>query len=177
MTRHSGYWVVALAVIAACGYSPLYEVERQRVTRSSHTEHFPVASGVHGGADCNLCHGDFDTFSQFTCIGCHEHDETAVSPLHVGVAGYSYAATTCYDCHPTGERMSRAAHEPYFPIESGRHSLDCSACHVTSYASFECIQCHEHVCAESDSNHREVSGYSCQSARCYDCHPRGAAGD
>ncbi|MEK7705152.1 MAG: hypothetical protein AAB426_09355 [Myxococcota bacterium] len=252
MTRaHACALSAAAATLAvACGYSPLYEVERTRVDRSSHTTLFPVASGAHNGADCDLCHGDFDTFAQFTCTHCHEHDEAVITPQHTGIAGYSYGPTTCYTCHPTGvgrldrtahlvyfpidrgahegaacstchaggyntydcttchehdqaptdtthtgitgyawgpttcytchptgEGMSRAAHDPLFPIASGRHALDCASCHVSSYASFECIQCHEHVCSQTDPRHSEVQNYSCQSSRCYDCHPRGVAGD
>jgi hypothetical protein len=39
----------------------------------------------------------------FSCIICHEHSsKTSVDADHRGVNGYTYAATSCYSCHPRG---------------------------------------------------------------------------
>jgi hypothetical protein len=45
-----------------------------------------------------------------------------------------------------------------------------------NFKAFECINCHQHDKASTDSHHRQVSGYSYSSAACYRCHPRGRAG-
>ena len=159
-----------LPIVSAC--SPFAgDLERERIDRDSHA--FPIVSGAHGGIACNECHGDFDTFSKFDCLDCHI--EADVGPAHSGISGYAYENAKCYECHPTGERMTREQHDPIFPLTSGNHKkVDCAACHVSGFSSFSCTDCHEHSCSRMDSKHQgEVSGYSCSSPRCYDCHPKG----
>ncbi|OGQ91218.1 MAG: hypothetical protein A2289_18235 [Deltaproteobacteria bacterium RIFOXYA12_FULL_58_15] len=247
--------VIGSTILGGCLdqlYAPPYSLERERITRNTHTDLFPIASGAHTGVDCNACHGAFDTFTQFdctttchehaqavtdashaglagyaygpttcydchptgtgsisredherffpiktgnhgglacaschvagagsfSCIDCHEHAQAATDLFHVGLADYVYGPTTCYACHPTGEGMSRAQHDPYFPIVSGRHGgLSCTTCHPSGYGTFSCIDCHEHLCTSMNPKHNEVGNYSCTSSRCVNCHPRGVAGD
>ena len=40
-----------------------------------HDAFFPIFSGVHGGTwnDCSNCHDNSSSFSEFTCLSCHEH--------------------------------------------------------------------------------------------------------
>jgi hypothetical protein len=160
-------------------YAPAYDLERQRVDRHSHGGIFPIDSGAHAGVDCNDCHGEFGTFTEFTCISCHEHAQAVVDASHAGTPGYGYGPTTCYSCHPTGEGgMSRAAHDRFFPIVSGRHGgLPCVDCHPSTKQSFVCTDCHEHACSKMNEVHADEGGYSCDSTACLACHPRGVAGD
>ncbi len=66
---------------------------------------FPIYSGTHAGKwmTCNDCHVNPSNYATFSCITCHTHDKSVTDPHHTGVAGYSYTATSCYSCHPTGQ--------------------------------------------------------------------------
>jgi len=68
--------------------------------------YFPIYSGKHKGkwSACSDCHMVPSSFSDFTCINCHEHDDPAASADdHQGVSGYAYNSQACYTCHPTGD--------------------------------------------------------------------------
>jgi len=77
-------------------------MDRHAINRGNHDVLFPIQNGTHGGADCNACHGKFDTFTLFSCIGCHEHSASIAGAFHSGVSGYRYDDTSCFECHPTG---------------------------------------------------------------------------
>jgi len=113
------------------------------MTADTHVAKFPITSGFHAGVDCNSCHGAFDTFTQFTCIGCHLQAPTAAQ--HVGVTAYAYNSSSCYACHP------RADHTLDFPIAAtdvhNSTVAACTSCHTNLNASFDvttinCIGCH-----------------------------------
>ncbi len=75
---------------------------------------------------------------------------------------------------------TRQSHEAFFPIETGPHGgVECDACHgrSDSFAEFRCLDCHEHGKERTDADHRGVEGYVYASPSCYECHPRGEAGD
>ena len=65
---------------------------------------FPIYSGTHAGKwmTCNDCHVNPADFAVFSCITCHTHDKASTDSHHGGVGGYTYNATSCYSCHPTG---------------------------------------------------------------------------
>ena len=68
--------------------------------------YFPIYSGKHRDewSSCTDCHKDPANYSSFTCIACHEHsNKNDLDDDHQGVSGYIYSATSCFDCHPTGE--------------------------------------------------------------------------
>ncbi|MEW6743408.1 MAG: hypothetical protein AB1486_11680 [Planctomycetota bacterium] len=136
-----------------------------------HTK-FPL-TGAHTSLDCSACHASGYTGTPSDCYSCHASDYTgARDPDHVA-NGFP---TTCEQCHTTSAwRPSTFDHEAFFPIESGPHSgLDCRSCHTTgSFASFSCIDCHEHRKDKMDDEHSDVDGYRYDSNACYDCHPRG----
>ena len=71
-------------------------------------------TGAHDQADCNTCHGDFDSFQQFSCTTCHEHSQELTDPTHVGVADYAWTGTKCFECHPDGQ-ASAVDHTAVFP--------------------------------------------------------------
>ncbi len=49
---------------------------------------FPIGPGPHDVIDCNDCHGPFDTFRDFSCVGCHPHSVDVMGPSHAGVSQY-----------------------------------------------------------------------------------------
>ncbi len=69
-----------------------------------HDAYFPVYSGSHKGQwnSCTDCHTNSD-YGTFTCIGCHEHNQTDMNNKHNEVSGYTWASQACFDCHPTGK--------------------------------------------------------------------------
>lgn len=176
LTMKNLAFALLMLFAASCFPTGKIQVERKRVTRATHDPYFPINNGSHSTADCDACHGPFSTFTQFSCITCHEHDQTSTDSAHQSVPDYSYGPDTCYNCHRTGDLMSREAHEQYFPIATGVHSQPgCSQCHVSGYQSFECIQCHDHLCDTSNPQHSGVPGYQCASPSCLTCHPKGTA--
>lgn len=75
---------------------------------ASFTEHdsksFPIYSGKHKGAwtSCTECHTNSSSYSQFTCLSCHEHNKTSMDEKHREESGYSYTSQACLQCHPIG---------------------------------------------------------------------------
>jgi hypothetical protein len=44
-----------------------------------------------------------NSFGVFSCLTCHEHNQSEMDDEHDDVPGYVYESTACYGCHPTGE--------------------------------------------------------------------------
>jgi hypothetical protein len=65
---------------------------------------FPIYSGAHRGrwSTCSTCHTSPTNFAVFTCLSCHEHNQTDMDAKHRGRAGYRYDSASCYQCHPRG---------------------------------------------------------------------------
>ncbi len=65
---------------------------------------FPIYSGSHAGkwTTCADCHINSSNYALFSCITCHQHNQTDTDSHHQDVSGYSYGPTTCYVCHPNG---------------------------------------------------------------------------
>lgn len=165
----------ALAVLGlgACARTSSEGGDLRGMTASMHEAYFPITSGAHAGADCNVCHGEFDTFSRYSCIGCHDHERPTTDAAHLGiVAGYAYEAQGCYLCHPHGEAAG-FDHEAYFPIgnQTVHQGIRCGACHpdATDRKAIACTVCHTKD--QTDPRHLAVAGYLWQSAACYSCHP------
>jgi hypothetical protein len=139
------------------------------------TSGFPL-TGQHRTVTCLECHASGYSGTPTDCIACHQDDyDATTNPAHSG-AGFP---TDCVTCHTTnGWEPSTWDHDTLFPIYSGRHRNEwnaCADCHTvpSNYAVFECIFCHEHSRARTDSEHGEVSGYQYLSTACFECHPRG----
>lgn len=64
---------------------------------------FPIYSGTHRGewSSCTTCHTVPTDYAQFSCLGCHEHSQSAMDSQHQGEPGYSYTSTACLRCHPS----------------------------------------------------------------------------
>jgi len=69
------------------------------------TRYFPIFSGAHAGewSDCATCHTVPQDFATFTCLTCHEHNQTDTDRDHSEVSGYVYESTRCLSCHADGQ--------------------------------------------------------------------------
>jgi len=69
-------------------------------------QYFPIYSGKHQGewSTCADCHENSSDYRQFTCLSCHEHNQTKMDDEHKEVGGYVYQSQACYDCHPNGTK-------------------------------------------------------------------------
>ncbi len=141
--------------------------------RFDHPASFPLTNG-HAGRRCADCHGSSGTFTGLStaCDSCHreEYDRTT-NPNHA-LAGFPLDCTRCH----TTVRWPGATFTHRFPITSGAHrGIGCTECHTNpqSYATFSCIDCHEHRQTSMNDKHSNVQGYSWVSAECYRCHPNG----
>lgn len=67
---------------------------------------FPIYSGEHNGewTSCVSCHLTPSDYSQFSCINCHEHNNSSsLAKDHKDVSNYVYQSSACYSCHPKGK--------------------------------------------------------------------------
>lgn len=75
---------------------------------ATHTR-FDLTSTAHAGWDCADCHTQV-TYSppaigdsaQISCTGCHWHSAGRTDPYHLGNGDYSYAPSSCLECHGRG---------------------------------------------------------------------------
>ncbi|MEZ5103291.1 MAG: cytochrome c3 family protein [Draconibacterium sp.] len=67
-------------------------------------QYFPIYSGKHRGtwSSCATCHTEVSNYSVFSCLTCHEHNQTSMNDKHHEVNGYVYTSTSCLACHPQG---------------------------------------------------------------------------
>lgn len=83
-----------------------------------------------------------------------------------------------------GFGINARQHEPFFPIETGKHALgfaafdgaiSCDSCHAgsTTFKEPSCIGCHEHAADTTNAAHAGLSDYRYASPSCLTCHPRG----
>jgi len=70
------------------------------------TLYFPIYSGAHRGkwSTCSMCHTNQNNYTEFSCLQCHEHNQTRMDDKHSGISGYSYTSQACYSCHPDGRK-------------------------------------------------------------------------
>ncbi len=70
-----------------------------------HDQLFPVFSGEHRNEwnACSDCHTNSSNYSIFSCLDCHEHNQTKMDDKHSDEADYQYNSMACLDCHPRGE--------------------------------------------------------------------------
>jgi hypothetical protein len=68
------------------------------------SQYFPINSGKHREAwdACSDCHTNSTNYGVYSCIDCHEHNQTEMDDKHKAVADYSYQSAACFDCHPNG---------------------------------------------------------------------------
>jgi hypothetical protein len=147
------------------------------LTREGHRGYFPIETGQkHADTQCGECHEDPTSFSVFTCVSCHAHDEAAAIKRHEFITGFQWRSNACFNCHPTGWEapILPADHSlKYFPIQSGSHdTLLCIDCHTSpsTAKTFTCTSCHDQTAA--GAQHMRVADYAWSDAGCYRCHPQ-----
>jgi len=73
--------------------------------RDHDAQYFPIYSGAHNNRwnkTCSTCHTSASNYAVFTCLVCHEHDQTRMDDKHRGRSGYVYDSQECYRCHANG---------------------------------------------------------------------------
>jgi hypothetical protein len=73
-------------------------------TFPDHEPRFPISSGAHAGEwqSCTDCHINPNNYSDFSCLNCHEHNQSKMVDTHDEERGFSYDSQACYNCHPRG---------------------------------------------------------------------------
>lgn len=67
---------------------------------------FPLDHGDQGVLECQLCHTD--TYTIYTCFGCHEHQQAEVTETHLAEGVSSDELPNCTQCHPAGARAEKS---------------------------------------------------------------------
>ncbi len=175
MLRVSSFFGVALSIWSCNGSGPPAFTSTSPL---AHDRLFPLTVGPHAGMDCNDCHGEFDTFSEFSCVGCHDHAQDATDSAHRAVPDYVFGPQTCLTCHPDGQagELSPESHAVYYPIGPGTtHEATCLNCHLdpADRRIVSCIDCHSHAQTITDAQHRLIPNYLWETRACLDCHKSG----
>jgi hypothetical protein len=73
-------------------------------TGATFSHKFPIYSGTHAQrwTSCLDCHNNPSNYAVFTCLTCHEHNQTTMDAKHHDVRNYVYNSSNCYSCHPQG---------------------------------------------------------------------------
>ena len=81
-----------------------HKVHGLHATWNHDSQYFPIYSGKHQGEwnTCADCHKTATNYSQFSCIDCHEHNQSDMQSKHSDVANYTWTSAACYSCHPKG---------------------------------------------------------------------------
>ena len=147
-----------------------------------HDAVFAIYTGAHAGvwSSCASCHANAADYSVFTCTTCHTQPRT--DPRHQGIPGYTWESTACLTCHPNGSGGAFTNHDAIFPIFSGTHQGQwsaCTTCHTNpnDRRVFTCMGGACHPQATIDGTHTGIPGYSYVAAQCLSCHPTGQQGN
>jgi hypothetical protein len=150
--------VTLLLALAGCG-SRQIPGDPNGVKPESHTW-FPITAGVHaigastadGPIACASCHSSTAaSFKEFSCVGCHAHEQGVTDRLHTSVKDYGYASAQCLSCHPSGAKEAfdhagvvgncAQCHDvgatfAALPVPGFTHpptgGADCGGCHTTT---------------------------------------------
>lgn len=139
-------------------------------------QYFPIYSGEHNGEwdVCSDCHNNSSNFGQFTCIDCHEHNQTDMNEEHAGIQGYIYSSSACFACHPDGSSSTAFDHgNTGFPLTGAHVGLSCEACHPSGnpVASPNCVDCHETDYNQSLNPNHIQTGIPHSCAECHSTNP------
>ncbi|PKP27262.1 MAG: hypothetical protein CVU06_02775 [Bacteroidetes bacterium HGW-Bacteroidetes-22] len=133
---------------------------------------FPIYSGKHNGEwnNCTDCHTNPSSYAQFSCIDCHEHNQSDMNNKHRDVNGYQYNSVACFACHPTGSGEGTFNHATSgFPLTGAHITTNCLDCHTNGFQNTPtlCIDCHEANYNQTiNPNHLSLNF----SRECADCH-------
>lgn len=133
---------------------------------------FPIYSGKHNNEwnDCADCHNSPGNYGIFTCIDCHEHNQSDMNGEHDEVSGYVYSSEACFECHPTGSGEGSFNHAASnFPLTGAHIDSECIQCHTNGYSGTSniCFDCHTPDFNQTTNpNHQEIN----ISNECENCH-------
>lgn len=124
-------------------------------------EFFPIYSGKHQGewTNCNECHTTANDYSVFSCIDCHEHNQSSTDGEHNGVSGYTYNSIACLECHPNGDGEGFNHATSNFPLTGAHLTVDCIGCHENGYSGTTtvCSGCHtDNFNLTTNPNHQQA---------------------
>ena len=140
--------------------------------REHDSKSFPIYSGKHNGtwSNCSDCHTNASSYAQFTCIDCHDHNQSDMDNKHGSVQGYAWNSPACFACHPTGSTQGSFNHaSSAFPLTGAHAATDCIKCHANGYigTSMVCYSCHSlNFNQTTNPNHAAIN----ISTDCGTCH-------
>lgn len=136
-------------------------------------QYFPIYSGKHNNewSQCADCHTISSDYGIFSCIDCHEHNQSDTDSKHRDVNGYVYDSFSCYECHPTGRADDGAFNHSTtnFPLIGSHVGIVCSDCHTSGSTNIStlCNDCHNaDFNGTTDPDHQALSF----STNCETCH-------
>jgi nitrate/TMAO reductase-like tetraheme cytochrome c subunit len=64
-------------------------------------QYFRIYSGAHQEkwTLCTDCHTTQSDYKQYSCVNCHEHNQTDMNAKHTDVGNYVYLSSECFRCH------------------------------------------------------------------------------
>ncbi len=68
---------------------------------------FPLDHGGREETDCQSCH--LQSYAEYTCYGCHEHQEQDVIVSHTREGVTKEELPNCFQCHPNGLKKDTSA--------------------------------------------------------------------
>jgi len=144
--------------------------------KSHDNQFFPVYSGKHSGEweSCTDCHTNQSDFTQFSCIDCHEHNQSDMNKEHDDVNGYLYNSQACFECHPKGDSDKIFNHSlSNFPLTGAHNTVSCADCHTSGYSgtSTTCSDCHIQQYNESVNPNHGTLGLSLDCLNCHTTEP------
>ena len=131
--------------------------------REHDSKSFPIYSGKHNGpwSSCIECHTNPANYIQYTCIDCHDHNQSSMDNKHGDVQGYAYNSPACFACHPTGSAEGTFNHSTSpFPLTGAHSSTECIKCHANGYigTSPVCYSCHtQNFVQSTNPNHAAIN--------------------
>lgn len=146
--------------------------------RPAHIDHdrFWPLTGKHRSTACAACHAAGDPFSAAPteCVACHGKELTTANGT---VSGHDGFGTDCKACHGTTTWQGATFNHTWFRLP--HRGSTCEQCHTTpgDASMFSCTTGGCHPRSNTDGRHREVGGYTYDSAACYRCHRSGGGGD
>lgn len=130
-------------------------------------EFFPL-TGAHKSLPCIRCHENGYTGTPTGCFECHEPDYNATTdPNHIA----SQFSTDCASCHSTTawEPATFDHNTTAFPLTGQHVTLNCLACHETTYAGTPsaCYACHQTDYESTTDPTHSAAGFPTD---CESCH-------
>jgi len=137
---------------------------------------FPIYSGKHQGqwTKCTDCHNNPSSYSIFTCIDCHDHNQPDMDSEHGDVQGYAYNSPACFACHPTGSKEGTFNHATsVFPLTGAHSNTQCNKCHINGYPGTPtaCLSCHQQNFNQSTNPNHVSSNIPTDCGMCHSTQP------